>query len=234
MALHETFRIPFGKHKGTLIGDAPTSWLKWVSEEPDLSKKPAMLGAGTHGFLTWGQLVNEELARRMQQGSVTIGQALKSNEIDPDDELGEVPPWELPTADLTQASPTKIPRDRKVKVRRRAIDDVSILLLKQFVLRKDKAQGITDFTEELAREVLRYGSEEVRAGTLPEARLTYLDHYFNFDFKDQKEVYLTSVTSKLLPLPIKVERADITFEDSTSSGAMRRKPSNWRRSRNNW
>jgi len=37
--------IPFGRHKGKTVEEAPSSYLRWIIEKVDESKYPSLIGA---------------------------------------------------------------------------------------------------------------------------------------------------------------------------------------------
>lgn len=135
---------PIGKHKGELLEDLPTPYLKWVANEKDFS----------NDYLQ--KLAKQELEAR--NGGVPIPPPSTENMpiLKQNDD-----PWDswLPGTPIpTTPDKPKPKAAKRYSVEIKAVNDASLLLLREFIVRSDKEQSIGEWLEEMAKEAAKFGA----------------------------------------------------------------------------
>lgn len=132
-------KLNFGKHKGEKLSKIPEDYLNWLVHG-------IKEGGGTTliiGGRNWSQWAEQELARRKNGSPV---ESLSMETEGPEDK-----PFHMTASTPVSVAPP-------------AIDDGSLLLLKEFVLRTNKADGFYTWLRDLAKEAGRNGKTTAGSG----------------------------------------------------------------------
>lgn len=147
--------IGFGRHSGTRLSSLDVLYLKWMAaQSPPISNRGA----------NWTEISKNELQRRVD------GQDFPR--LLPTDESRR----DVLVAEVMVEKKTKV-----YSVEPEALDDLSILLLKEFVLRKDKSQGIRGWAVMMAQEAVMYGE---KALSTHHTVFYYVGFFFVFDLAE--------------------------------------------------
>lgn len=164
--------LNFGKHRGTSLSEIPADYLGWLAKHTP----PIIMGTRN-----WSDRAKAEKVRR--DNNLPIEASL------PFEDETQYPGQPAVSAALEEA-----PEKKGAKVfryRSEALDDLSLCLLKTFVLRSDKTIPIRAWTLQMAEEAVKYGKmsdEHFQAWV-------YVDHIFLYEIAGT-EYTLMRVTPK--------------------------------------
>lgn len=183
-------RLNFGRYRGTALGDVDQSYLEWMAGLKLSAATPPIKGG-----LNWTNLANQELERR-QKAPFKAEQPFYT---------GSDPPWvvreevsqrdEAVTASETTISLETLRNNTSTQIKGMAEEEVlphlevlihldslnsaSLLLIREFILRSDKSEGLVEWLTQVAREAIKHGKGSI-AGS-GRWSLTYMNLSFVFE-----------------------------------------------------
>lgn len=126
--------LTFGKNRGTALSQVETAYIRWMAEQ----NPPVKIGTKD-----WTDLAKKEYLRRKLGADLPEGLELVELSLS-SEATAKVGPFVLNSRD-------------NLVVAIAAVDFASLFLLREFILRSDKTQGMSSWLRSIALEAWNYG-----------------------------------------------------------------------------